>query len=340
MSGRIRYLVMSGLCALACAGLATAALAAKPAGSGKAALTLDSVNAAKLKKTISTGAAASPVLIKAQVLLDRASISPGVIDGMWGSNMKKALKAYQELKGLKETAVLDPSTWKHLAGDGAAEVLTTYTITEQDLKGPFVDKIPTDVKKMARLPRLGYTSPAEALAERFHLSETLLKKLNPGADFKKAGTEIVVANVGGGQAGAPVARLVVDRKLQGVRALGKDGKLVAFYPATVGSDEFPSPSGSLKVTAVAERPYFTFSSKLEYAKKLKKGETVKVPSGPNNPVGVVWIDLNKRGYGIHGTPEPSKVSKTASHGCVRLTNWDAQELARRVSKGMPVEFRG
>jgi lipoprotein-anchoring transpeptidase ErfK/SrfK len=150
-----------------------------------------------------------------------------------------------------------------------------------------------------------------------------------------------VANVAGRKPHGDVAKVVVDKKTQSVRAYEKGGRLVAFYPATVGSDDFPSPAGALKVTGVAQDPTFTFSSKLEYAKeKLKKGEVVKIAAGPNNPVGAVWIDLNKRGYGIHGTPEPTKISKAESHGCVRLTNWDALELARMVKPGVPVAFSG
>lgn len=305
-----------------------------PAG---ASITLEAVNRAQLKKPVRPTQHVQPLLIKAQVLLYRALVSPGVIDGRSGSNTRKALRVYQHRKSLPVTGKLDKTTWESLAAQGDDPVLGTYKITRNDVNGPFLKKIPADMRQMAKLDRMSYTSPRELLAERFHMSESLLKALNPQANFKKAGTEIVVARVDGVKPTGKIASVVVDKKAEAVKAYDEHGKLIVYYPATVGSDEFPSPSGNLKVTAVAENPTFTLTSRLKYA-KLKKGEVVKVPAGPNNPVGTTWISLSKPGYGIHGSPEPALIRKRGSHGCVRLTNWDARQLAHLVHKGVPVRF--
>lgn len=321
--------------ALATLGAVVLALAAHPAG---AAISKDAVNQAQFKK-IRAGGQIQPLLIKAQVLLKRAQVSPGAIDGRYTTNTKKALRVYQQRKGLPVTGLLDATTWKSLAGQGNDPILGTYVINRADVNGPFLKRIPPNVRQMAKLPRMSYTSPRELLAERFHMSEPLLKALNPGVNFKKTGTSIVVARVNGVKPSGEIASLVIDKKTQGVKGYDQQGKLVVFYPATIGSDEFPSPTGNLKVTSVAENPTFTLTNKLKYA-RLKKGEVVKVPAGPNSPVGVVWIGLSKPGYGIHGTSHPELIRKRESHGCVRLTNWDAQELAHLVHKGVPVTFVG
>lgn len=317
--------------------VAVSLVAAGPAGAAR--LSMPQVNQAELKRPIRSAKGFNPVVLKAQVLLDRSYFSPGAIDATWGTNVKKALKAYQIAHHLKPTATIDGPTWKLLESKGNQPVLVRYKVAASDVKGYFVAKIPTDIRKQAKLKSMGYTSPVEKLAERFHMSERLLKALNPGANFKKAGTNLVVAKAGGPQPKGSAKSVVVDRKAQTVRAIGANGHLIAFYPATVGSTDFPSPKGRVKVRAVAEHPTFTMTSKLDYAKKkIKKGEKIVIPAGPNNPVGAVWIDLSKPKYGIHGTPEPTKISKSASHGCVRLTNWDAQELSRLVRPGTPVVF--
>lgn len=312
-------------------------LTAAPAAAAPA-LTMQGVNGARFQEEIDAYRGMRPRVVKVQVLLDRASISPGAIDGKYGGNTAKALRVYQSLNGLRATGTIDRSTWRALARD-SQPVLARYVITPADVKGPFVEKIPTELRDQARLKRLAYTSAAELLAEKFHMSEELLKTLNRGVDLNQAGASIVVAQVAGRKPSGEVKTLVIDRKTQGVKAYDAKGRVIAYYPATVGSDEFPSPKGQVKVTAIAERPTFTLTTRLDYAKKkLKKGERLTIAPGPNNPVGIVWIDLNKEGYGIHGTPEPTRISKTASHGCVRLTNWDVRELAGLVGKGTPVVF--
>jgi lipoprotein-anchoring transpeptidase ErfK/SrfK len=281
----------------------------------------------------------SPAIIRAQVLLDRAAISPGVIDGYDGGNTRKALRVFQLRNRLRPTGVLDTATWEALIGADSAPVLMEYTITEKDVAGPFVEAIPAGMREMGKLERLDYTSPRELLAEKFHLDEDLLERMNPEVDFSKAGAKIVVADVRGPRPEGPAVTVVVDRQNQSVKPYAADGRLIAFYPATVGSSTFPSPSGDLEVVSVAENPEYTYSARLEFS-DLKEGErAIRIAPGPNNPVGSIWIGLSRRGFGIHGTPHPSKIGKQSSHGCVRLTNWDARELAFLVKKGVTVQFR-
>src|SRR5829696_3420822 len=301
--------------------LVVAVVCATPARAKEAELSPDAIN-------------------KAEVLLDRSRFSPGVIDGSDGDNVKKAIAAFQERNGLKPSGGLDQDTWNKLKEASQDPPLTDYTITDEDVKGPFSEKIPAKMEEQADLDRLGYTSPIELLAEKFHMSEALLKTLNKGKNLDQAGTVVTVANVAdvGEQRRAKASKLEVDKRRRELRALDKDGKLIATYPASIGSKEKPAPSGTLKVTNVARNPTYTYNPKYEF-KGVKAKEKFTIKPGPNNPVGLVWISLTGEGYGIHGTPEPDQVGKTASHGCVRLTNWDAVELASMVDKGTPVEFR-
>lgn len=281
------------------------------------------------------GPAARDALIRAQALLARAHFSPGVIDGEPGENMANAVLAFEAANGLPQDGILDEAVWARLT-ETAGPVTMDYVISAEDVAGPFARHIPEDYADMAKLERLAYTGPLEALAEKFHMDERLLQALNPDADFAAAGTRILVVAPAAASP-AKVARVEVDKRRKQVRAYAADGALVATYPASIGSADLPTPSGEWAVRAVAEAPTWTYDpSRLNFGDKSVGKQTIK--AGPNNPVGAVWIDLTKDTYGIHGSPDPRLVGKRASHGCVRLTNWDARELADAVEKGVPVVF--
>lgn len=270
-----------------------------------------------------------------QILMDRAGASPGVIDGKFGSNVDKAFEAYRQLTGtnLKST---DTAAIKEALAASGGDPFINYTITPEDAAGPFVASVPADYSQKAQLDHMSYTSVPEMLAERFHMDETYLRSLNPQANFSRPGTIVRVANIGK-PATTKVQRIIADKGLKQVRAYDAEGKLVAAYPATIGSSDTPSPTGTHAVSRVALNPNYTYNPKLNF-KQGDNDKILTIPPGPNGPVGSVWIALDKPTYGIHGTPDPSKIGKTESHGCVRLTNWDAQELAKLVSPGVTVEF--
>jgi lipoprotein-anchoring transpeptidase ErfK/SrfK len=318
-------------------GAALLAAVGLQAGAAAKRLDKDAVNQAPFPSQ--KGQGPNPTLIKAQVLLDRAHFSPGVIDGHEGDNVRNAIAAFQRTHDLEDDGKLDQKTWEALSATSDQPVLADYTIAKDDVKGPFTKGIPDKMEEQAKLDHLGYRNPRELLAEKFHMDEDLLAALNPGKSFGEAGTPIVVANVGENHPNAKVTKIEVDKAKELVRAYDQDGKLVATYPATIGSEEKPAPSGTFKVERVAKNPDYTYNPKYAF-KGVKADKPFTIAAGPNNPVGTVWIALNKEGYGIHGTPEPSKVGKTYSHGCVRLTNWDAEELAGMVEKGATVEFQG
>jgi lipoprotein-anchoring transpeptidase ErfK/SrfK len=281
---------------------------------------------------------ATPLGVRLQVLLDRAHFSPGEIDGKFGENAKKALRAYAEAQQLPNSSTVSEDIWKKLGTD-ERPAATNYTITEKDVAGPFLQKLPGKMEDMKDLPKLGYTSPREALAEKFHMGEELLATLNPGQRFDHAGDSIVVVDTNSEQTEKPVkaARVEVDKGRQTVKLFDKSDALIGFYPATVGSEEKPSPTGTLKVTDINPNPNYRYNPDYHF-KGVHSRKAFDIEPGPNNPVGTMWINLSADGYGIHGTPAPGKVSKAESHGCVRLTNWDAERVAERVKKGTPVSF--
>lgn len=289
----------------------------------------------------------SPLGFKLQVLLDRADISPGILDGYYGMNVEVAVSTFAEREGMEPERELDAELWQRLGGD-TAEVLTIYEITPEDVESPFVDEVPDSFEGMAEMERLAYTSAEELLAEKFHMHIDVLRALNPDADFSAAGTEIVVAAVRDDldfdeeelearreELAGTVVRIEVDKALEQVRGYDSEDQLLVAYPSTIGSQQNPSPSGTMVVVAVVRDPNYTYTPESGIE---GPDEALQLPPGPNGPVGSIWIDLEKEGYGIHGTPDPDQIRRQQSHGCVRLTNWDAEELAELVDEGTTVEF--
>jgi lipoprotein-anchoring transpeptidase ErfK/SrfK len=274
---------------------------------------------------------AGSAVVRAQILLDRAHFSPGEIDGRWGDNLRVAIVGYQSARKLNPSGLIDPDTWQSLNADTAA-VLVPYTISSDDEAGPF-DRIPHAIMEMAKLKSLGYESPPEELGERFHINPTLLAQLNPGKALTKSGEQILVPNVQREYA-VPADKIVVSKNSRTVSAYAAEGTLLAQYPATMGSEHDPLPIGDWKIIEIDHNPWFHYNPVLFWDAK-PRDERAKVPPGPNNPVGIVWIGLSKEHYGIHGSPEPSRIGHTESHGCIRLTNWDADELSKIVRVGTP-----
>lgn len=276
-------------------------------------------------------------IIRAQVLLDRLRFSPGPIDGRDGANLVKAVKSWQRGIGLPETGRLGGREWELLAQQEDRPILIDYEITADDVEGPFTRKIPDRLEDMAGLERLSYTGPEELLGEKFHIDTALMARLNPGKQLDRAGTVISVPDVQRPPA-RKAKRIEVDKHQGVVRAYDAEDALIATYPATIGSSETPSPEGSLKVVKATKNPTYVYDPKKLDFKGVRARKKFEIAPGPNNPVGLVWIGLNKQGYGIHGSPEPKAISRQRSHGCVRLTNWDALDLAAMVAPGVPVEF--
>lgn len=277
----------------------------------------------------------SKEVLAAQILLDRTRHSPGVIDGYIGGNTRRAIRYYRQENGLPSGDQVDDQLLQSLSEAHGNQILTRYTITSEDLSNSF-QKVPDSMVDMADMERVTWESPLEMLADRFHMDMDFLAALNPDADFGSPGTTIFVARNGTEKLSGTVDRIEVRKSDGSVVAFGAEGKILASYPATIGSDQFPSPSGTMHVNAVAPEANYTFSPS---SHEWGPDKSFVIPPGPNNPVGGIWIDLSKDGYGIHGSPDPQLIGKTSSHGCVRLTNWDAQELAAAVEQGVTVEFR-
>jgi lipoprotein-anchoring transpeptidase ErfK/SrfK len=279
----------------------------------------------------SHGRLAAADMLATQVLLDRAGYSPGEIDGRGGPNTDRAIAALERAKG---------ATIADLVAAATEPATISYTITAKDAAAPVVKSIPTDMMAKARLERLDYTSHLEMLAERFHASPALLRRLNPRLRLG-AGEQLVVPNVNVVSAaeGKPLPGILVRVSKSGSNLTVTDaaGTVIMYAPVTSGSEHDPLPIGSWMVTGVARNPTFNYNPDLFWDADPSHAKA-KIPPGPNGPVGVVWIDIDKPHYGIHGSPEPNMVGHTTSHGCVRLTNWDALRLAAMVGKGTPVEF--
>ncbi len=273
-----------------------------------------------------------PAIVRLQVLLDRAGASPGVIDGLSGENVNKAVAGFEAMNDLPVDGRLDAEVVSRLEGN--APIVESYVVSADDAKG-LVDKIPEDYGEKAKMQSLGYTSVAEKLSERFHMGIDLVNALNPASQFAPGDTVWVVTP--GPPREGKVKTIEANRKTGQVLAFAGDGSLLAVYPATIGSEDNPAPSGKHKVKGVARMPVYRYDPKRNF-KQGKNDKVLTIPKGPNGPVGTVWIDLTEPTYGIHGTPEPKLIDKVGSHGCVRLTNWDAEELAGMVKPGVLVDF--
>jgi len=277
------------------------------------------------------------VVLKLQIMLDRAHFSPGVIDGRMGDNTVYALREFEKRSGLAADGRLDQEVWNALS-TSTPKALVSYAVTEEDTKGPFVESIPKDYAAMAEMDSLPYTSVEELLGEKFHVDIELLKALNPGARLDHPGEKIIVPDVADVAPEGEVTSIEIDKDQGVLRGYGPEGNVLVVYPASIGSEENPSPTGKMAVKGVARNPKYSYSPQKNFQQQGNV-EPLTLPPGPNGPVGSIWIDLTKETYGIHGTADPELVGKTLSHGCVRLTNWDAEELGRLVKFGTEVSFR-
>jgi lipoprotein-anchoring transpeptidase ErfK/SrfK len=298
-------------------------------------------------------------VLHVQVLLDKLGFGPGVLDGRGGQSLVAALKGFQESRGLKVTGLPDQPTLQALYRYRASRPTVRIALTREMLAGPFLGAIPHDYAKQAELPSLGYRSPMEKLAEMFHTTPAVLMALNSPTTRLSVGTPVVfpnalptsrdypaalpadwratlnMLNVGARQ---PQGESVVVDKSDGVlRVLDKGGKLVAQFSVTTGSSHDPLPLGTWKIYGADYNPKFHYNPDLFW--DAKKGEKAMLPPGPNGPVGVVWMDLSKEHYGIHGTPEPATIGRSESHGCIRMTNWDAARLTLMIPKGAKAVFQ-
>jgi lipoprotein-anchoring transpeptidase ErfK/SrfK len=308
----------------------------KPAERSTAAPAARSSAAKEIEDSTRTGAlgpgATGPRVVRAQILLDRAGFSPGEMDGVYGDDFGIAVRGYQGNRGLRPTGTIDAEMWRMLDSD-AGPLLSTYTITIADEKGPF-QPIPADFQAKAKMKWLGFETPEEGLGEKFHSSPKLLADLNPGKKLDTVGEQISVPNVRHA-AGRLALRVVASKSKRTVIAYGTGGKVLAQYPATMGDTHDPLPIGNWKITSVVHDPWFNYDPELFWNPDPKQAKAV-LPPGPNDPVGTVWIGLSKEHYGIDGTPDPGHIRHGESAGCIRLTNWDVEQLSHMVRPGTPV----
>jgi lipoprotein-anchoring transpeptidase ErfK/SrfK len=292
-------------------------------------------------------------VMQAQVVLERLGFGPGVIDGKQGVSLVNALKGFQEARDLPVTGELDDATRQALAQWD--NIAATRVVTIPKAWGDIAfTPMPAGAAQQAEMTHLGYENLAEKLAERFHTTPEVLSQLNLGSQEPRfvPGQKLRVPNVGadridaslvdnkewletlrslGVGTGQPnVARILVDESEGWLKAFDEQDRLVAMFTVTTGSQNDPLPLGNWEVKGVAYNPPFAFDPKLFWDVPDSE-EKQQLPPGPNGPVGVVWIDLSKDHYGIHGTPAPETIGRAQSHGCIRLTNWDAARLAQMVS---------
>ena len=305
-------------------------------------MTPEQINSAPVAIPIK-GDVNGPSVLKTQVYLDRADFSVGVLDGRWGRNSAIALWWFQRAHGIEapEPGAVDEQTFRALAeAAGGVQPLVSHTLTEDDVKGPFVS-VPDDMYAKAELDCLCYESKKEKLAERFHTTQEFLDKINPDADFSelKAGDTIWVPNVREPltQDRPDIARVVVSIRGNTFNAFDAQGNLIFHAPTTVGSKYDPSPNETVSVAKIVQDPHFHYQPTL-FSEVPDTEPEAHLSPGPNSPVGVVWIALSKAHFGIHGTSDPDSIGYASSHGCVRLTNWDAEEVSHRITPNVQVEF--
>ncbi len=272
--------------------------------------------------------------VKIQALLDWNHASPGPIDGGWGMNSKKALLNFQKIKGLPTTGKMDQATWNALTANIPSDqpVIVSYTLTKDDVNGKY-SALPAGAEARSKLKSLHYENIQEMLGERFHMDVAYLKLLNKNAKYQ-AGETITVINTGNNHKGR-VTNVVVDRNDKVLYAYNGN-KLVAAYPTTIGGSATSTPGGKYKIVNKIKMPHYkaTVNRDNEATKK-----SYILPPGPNSPVGVVWMGLSRPSYGIHGSPVPEGISRQASLGCVRLTNWDVLELYANIDNNATVEIK-
>lgn len=287
------------------------------------------------------GDVSGPSVLKTQIFLDRSGFSVGALDGRWGRNSAIALWWFQRSRGLNadEPGALDEQTYRMLAATAGADqqALVQRTLAAEDVQGPFVT-VPEDVYDKAKLDCLCYESTKEKLAERFHTTVEFLEKMNPDAGFS-AGESIWVPNVREPlrQDRPDIARVSISIRGNTFNAFDAAGNLIFHAPTTLGSKYDPSPRETVEVKKITFDPWFHYQPTLFHEVSDDDPEA-NLPPGPNSPVGIVWIALSKPHFGIHGTSDPESIGYASSHGCVRLTNWDARDVAHRLRPGVQVEF--
>jgi lipoprotein-anchoring transpeptidase ErfK/SrfK len=304
-----------------------------PARSAELEISVEQVNNPSLNEEVKPGASPSAIL-RAEILLDRAHFSPGQINDGYTDTLRKAVLAYRAAHRRPFSNFVDAELWSKLNVDHAP-ALQEYTLLDKDVSGPYTPNIPAGLKEKAKLKALNYRSAEEGLSEKFHCSPQLLRKLNPGKRFDTAGTQLLVPNVIVAPPAGKARKLVVSRYRAILQVLDQHGRVMASYPATMGSEHDPLPIGKWSVREIRMYPWFHYNSNLFWDVEDKNARAI-LPPGPNNPVGAVWIGLTKAHYGIHGTENPEDIGRTESHGCIRLTNWSVLEVASMIKKGMPV----
>lgn len=271
-----------------------------------------------------------------QVALERGGFSPGIIDGRLGSKTRAAVKAFQTYAGLSETGQFDPATC-HALTTGEMSVLSRHALTGDD--AALVGDCPTDWVEKSKARWLGFESLASVAAYHGHCSKKLLAQLNPSVDIDSlaVGDAVVLPDATSNARMPRVARIEIDFGTKTIRGFDHSGKPVGLFHCSIAREKHHRPSGPCRIESITTRPQYLFKPE-SWPEVKGVHQRLVIPPGPRNPVGLCWIGLSISGYGIHGTPEPELIGKTGSHGCFRLTNWDALRLGNMLRVGVPVRF--